>query len=107
MRPPRGESKSMPTSAPVADYAFTAEGAAPRGGQTSVLTRKVGEPERLGRIGAQVAAGLEEPTGKESRTIVLRHLLRGADGRSPRRLSVESSPRSTLPGITHVATHHQ
>lgn len=54
-----------------------AEGAAARGGQPSVLTRKVGEPERLGGIGARVAAGLEELTGKESRTVVLGHLLRG------------------------------
>jgi phosphofructokinase-like protein len=54
-----------------------AEGAAPQDGQTSVLTRKVGEPERLGGIGARVAAGLEELTGKESRTVVLGHLLRG------------------------------
>ncbi len=54
-----------------------AEGAAPRGGRTSVLTRKVGEPERLGGIGARVAAGLAELTGKESRTVVLGHLLRG------------------------------
>ncbi|MGZ4514448.1 MAG: 6-phosphofructokinase [Mycobacterium sp.] len=54
-----------------------AEGAAPRDGQTSVLTRKVGEPERLGGIGARVAAALEELTGKESRTVVLGHLLRG------------------------------
>jgi len=54
-----------------------AEGAAPRGGETSVLTRKVGEPERLGGVGARVAAGLEELTGKESRTVVLGHLLRG------------------------------
>jgi ATP-dependent phosphofructokinase / diphosphate-dependent phosphofructokinase len=54
-----------------------AEGATPRGGQTSVLTRKVGELERLGGIGARVAAGLEELTGKESRTVVLGHLLRG------------------------------
>ncbi|HUO40613.1 MAG TPA: ATP-dependent 6-phosphofructokinase [Mycobacterium sp.] len=54
-----------------------AEGAAPLGGQISVLTRKVDEPERLGGIGARVAAGLEELTGKQSRTVVLGHLLRG------------------------------
>lgn len=54
-----------------------AEGAAPRGGSTSVLGRSVGQAERLGGIGAQVAAGLEKLTGKESRTVVLGHLLRG------------------------------
>jgi len=42
-----------------------------------VLTRKGGAPERLGGIGARVAAGLEELTGKQSRTVVLGHLLRG------------------------------
>ncbi len=54
-----------------------AEGAAPQGGQMSVLIHKAGEPERLGGIGARVAAGLAELTGKESRTVVLGHLLRG------------------------------
>lgn len=54
-----------------------AEGAAPRGGQTTVLSQSVGQAERLGGIGAQVAARLEELTGKESRTVVLGHLLRG------------------------------
>lgn len=54
-----------------------AEGAAPRGGHTSVLEHRVGQAERLGGIGARVAAGLEELTGKESRTVVLGHLLRG------------------------------
>ena len=54
-----------------------AEGATPRGGQPSVLTGKMGEPERLGGVGQRVAAGLEQLTGKESRTVVLGHLLRG------------------------------
>ncbi|WP_238889548.1 6-phosphofructokinase [Mycobacterium sp. IDR2000157661] len=54
-----------------------AEGAAPRGGETAVLGHSIGQAERLGGIGAQVAARLEELTGKESRTVVLGHLLRG------------------------------
>lgn len=54
-----------------------AEGSAPLGGSTSVLGRNIGQAERLGGIGAQVAAGLEELTGKEARTVVLGHLLRG------------------------------
>jgi 6-phosphofructokinase 1 len=37
----------------------------------------VGKAERLGGIGAKVAAELERLTGKESRTVVLGHLLRG------------------------------
>ena len=54
-----------------------AEGAAPVGGHVSVLRHTVGQAEKLGGIGWQVAAQLEELTGKESRTVVLGHLLRG------------------------------
>lgn len=54
-----------------------AEGAAPVGGHASVLGTSVGQAEKLGGIGAIVAAGLEELTGKEARTVVLGHLLRG------------------------------
>ncbi|MGE5695060.1 MAG: 6-phosphofructokinase [Candidatus Sericytochromatia bacterium] len=54
-----------------------AEGAAPQGGHTSVQAHDVGQEERLGGIGARVAAGLQELTGKEARTVVLGHLLRG------------------------------
>ena len=54
-----------------------AEGAVPAGGEVSVLGRSVGQAEQLGGIGARVAAGLEELTGKEARTVVLGHLLRG------------------------------
>jgi 6-phosphofructokinase 1 len=54
-----------------------AEGAIPAGGEVSVVGRTVGQAEKLGGIGARVAAGLEELTGKEARTVVLGHLLRG------------------------------
>jgi 6-phosphofructokinase 1 len=54
-----------------------AEGATPKGGHASVLGKAVGQAEKLGGIGAQVAAGLEELSGKEARTVVLGHLLRG------------------------------
>jgi 6-phosphofructokinase 1 len=54
-----------------------AEGAMPTGGELSVLGTAVGQAEKLGGIGARVAAGLEELTGKEARTVVLGHLLRG------------------------------
>ena len=54
-----------------------AEGAAPTGRSVSVLGKAVGQAEKLGGIGALVAAGLEELTGKEARTVVLGHLLRG------------------------------
>ncbi len=55
-----------------------AEGARPVGGERSI--RMPGTPhqvERLGGIGARVAAELEPLTGKEARSVVLGHLQRG------------------------------
>jgi 6-phosphofructokinase 1 len=54
-----------------------AEGARPVGGDVTVQGQAVGQAERLGGIGAKVAAELERLTGKEARTVVLGHLLRG------------------------------
>lgn len=54
-----------------------AEGATPQGGALSVVEKLVGREQRLGGIGAKVAAALEAVTGKETRTVVLGHLLRG------------------------------
>lgn len=54
-----------------------AEGAKPVGGATSVVSREVGRAERLGGVGEKVAAELQELTGKETRLVVLGHLLRG------------------------------
>jgi 6-phosphofructokinase 1 len=54
-----------------------AEGARPIGGEVSVLCREVGRAERLGGIGEKVATGLQELTGRETRLVVLGHLLRG------------------------------
>ena len=54
-----------------------AEGAKPSGGEISVLGQAVGQAEKLGGIGEKVAAELERLTGKEARTVVLGHLLRG------------------------------
>ncbi|MFV0308238.1 MAG: 6-phosphofructokinase [Desertimonas sp.] len=54
-----------------------AEGAVRRDGRRSVLGQAVGQAERLGGIGAAVATELEALTGKEARTVVLGHLLRG------------------------------
>jgi len=56
---------------------IVAEGAKPVGGHVSVLGKAVGQAERLGGVGEKVAAGLEQLTGKEARTVVLGHLLRG------------------------------
>ncbi len=54
-----------------------AEGARPKGGETSVVEKRVGAAERLGGIGEKVAKELEELTGREARHVVLGHLLRG------------------------------
>ena len=54
-----------------------AEGAKPRGGEVIVKSREAGRAERLGGIAEIVAAQLQEQTGKESRSLVLGHLLRG------------------------------
>jgi 6-phosphofructokinase 1 len=54
-----------------------AEGAKAVDGATSVISREVGRAERLGGVGEKVAAELEALTGKETRLVVLGHLLRG------------------------------
>lgn len=54
-----------------------AEGAKPVGGDATVRSREAGRTERLGGIGERITAQLQELTGKESRCVVLGHLLRG------------------------------
>jgi ATP-dependent phosphofructokinase / diphosphate-dependent phosphofructokinase len=54
-----------------------AEGALPKDGSTSVISHEVGRAERLGGVGERITAQLQELTGKETRLVVLGHLLRG------------------------------
>ncbi len=54
-----------------------AEGARPKGGEVSVLSREIGRAEKLGGAGERTAVELGKLTGKECRTVVLGHLLRG------------------------------
>jgi 6-phosphofructokinase 1 len=54
-----------------------AEGAQPSTGERSIIGKSIGQAERLGGIGGKVAVELERLTGKEARTVVLGHLLRG------------------------------
>lgn len=54
-----------------------AEGAKPKGGKLSVIRKEIGRQEKLGGIGENVAKDLQELTGRECRTVVLGHLLRG------------------------------
>jgi len=57
---------------------MVAEGAQAKDGHREVLAdAEVGHAERLGGIGERVAQGLAERTGKETRVVVLGHLLRG------------------------------
>ncbi len=54
-----------------------AEGAIPRDGERSVIGKAIDQAERLGGIGDQVARRLTELTGRETRTTVLGHVVRG------------------------------
>lgn len=54
-----------------------AEGAKPIAGEVSVIGKEAGRADRLGGIGDKVAHELEILTGKETRLVVLGHLLRG------------------------------
>jgi len=65
-----------------------AEGAQPAEGQRAVLEQaSAGHVERLGGIGEWVARGLQDLTGKDARTVVLGHLLRGGSPTSFDRLA--------------------
>jgi len=65
-----------------------AEGANPAAGQRAVLEQAgVGQAERLGGIGEWVAKSLQDITGKDTRTVVLGHLLRGGSPTSFDRLA--------------------
>jgi 6-phosphofructokinase 1 len=63
-----------------------AEGAKPVGGSVTVQGKAVGQAEKLGGVGEKVAHELEARTGKEARTVVLGHLLRGGSPTSFDRL---------------------
>ena len=54
-----------------------AEGAKPKGGTLSVISKELGRAERLGGAGERVTEELQKITGFESRCVVLGHLLRG------------------------------
>ena len=54
-----------------------AEGARPKGAGYSVVEKKAGAAERLGGVGEKVADDLRKRTGRDTRHVVLGHLLRG------------------------------
>lgn len=65
---------------------IVAEGATPVGGSTSVVEHEAGRAERLGGVGEKVARQLQELTGRETRLVVLGHLLRGGSPTATDRL---------------------
>ncbi len=65
-----------------------AEGAEPAHGHRAVLEpAEIGHAERLGGIGERVAKALQDRTGKDTRVVVLGHLLRGGSPTSFDRLA--------------------
>jgi len=64
-----------------------AEGATPIGGEVSVIEAEAGKAERLGGIGEKLAADIQTISGKETRLVVLGHLLRGGSPTSFDRLT--------------------
>lgn len=65
---------------------IVAEGAKPQGGDVTIKEKIAGQAERLGGIGEKVAADLSALTGKETRVVVLGHLLRGGSPTAQDRL---------------------
>jgi len=65
---------------------MVAEGAKPKGGQVSVVSKEAGRAERLGGAGERVGAELQAILDKETRVVVLGHLLRGGSPTSFDRL---------------------
>ena len=67
---------------------MVSEGAQPLDGSRSIVeAAEIGHAERLGGIGDRVAKGIEQRTGKETRVVVLGHLLRGGSPTSFDRLA--------------------
>jgi ATP-dependent phosphofructokinase / diphosphate-dependent phosphofructokinase len=54
-----------------------AEGAVAKDGTTSIVEREIGKAERFGGLGEKIAAQIQTLTQKETRCVVLGHLLRG------------------------------
>jgi 6-phosphofructokinase 1 len=66
---------------------LVAEGAHPKGGTMTVREEKqAGHAERLGGVGEKVAREIESATGRETRAVVLGHLLRGGSPTATDRL---------------------
>jgi len=76
-----------------------AEGASPLGGEVSVVESEAGKAERLGGIGEKVAEDIHEISGKETRLVVLGHLLRGGSPTSFDRLTALRFGAAAIRGL--------
>jgi phosphofructokinase-like protein len=76
-----------------------AEGALPLGGGVSVVEHEAGRAERLGGVGEKVAADIHEISGKETRVVVLGHLLRGGSPTSFDRLTALRFGAAAIRGL--------
>jgi len=82
-----------------------AEGAEPAHGERSVVAEaEIGHAERLGGIGERVAKSLAEHTGKETRVVVLGHLLRGGSPTSFDRLAALRFGTAAVRGLDEGKT---
>jgi 6-phosphofructokinase 1 len=67
---------------------MVAEGAEPVHGQREVVeAAEIGHAERLGGIGERIGKAIQDRTGKDTRVVVLGHLLRGGSPTSFDRLA--------------------
>ena len=69
------------------------------GGEVSVVEAEAGKAERLGGIGEKVAADIHEISGKETRLVVLGHLLRGGSPTSFDRLTALRFGAAAIRGL--------
>jgi 6-phosphofructokinase 1 len=76
-----------------------AEGASPLGGGVSIVEQEAGRAERLGGIGEKVAADIHQISGKETRVVVLGHLLRGGSPTSFDRLTALRFGAAAIRGL--------
>ena len=79
--------KERDTSGSKFTIIVVAEGARPVGGDVSVVEQEAGRAERLGGVGEKIAADIHAITGKDTRLVVLGHLLRGGSPTSFDRLT--------------------
>ncbi len=76
-----------------------AEGASPIGGSLTMVEHETGRAERLGGIGEKVAAEIHAISGKETRVVVLGHLLRGGSPTSFDRLTALRLGAAAIRGL--------